>query len=73
MRGAGLHFRLGDVPSARLLRPRCWPKVPHRSQGAAEAHLRSLQRTVIAGELLNTYHCRHCGRWHVGHLKLKGS
>jgi hypothetical protein len=55
-------FRLGDLPTAAVLRQRCYPKVPHVSQGAADAHLRALQRTrtVVAGELLNTYRCRHC-------------
>jgi len=60
-------FRIADVPTAAVLKPACWPKVPHKTRGVAEAHLRALQRTrtVIAGELLTTYTCRYCGSFHV--------
>lgn len=64
--------RIGDVPSAaplRRLRP-CWRKVPHRSMGAALAHLKSLKRHPLVkhAEALCAYRCVHCHAFHVGHV-----
>jgi len=61
--------RIGDVPSAAVIRRPCWRKQQHPSRGAAEAHRRALLRQahVIAADALNTYRCRHCGHFHVGH------
>lgn len=63
--------RIGDVPSAaplRRLRP-CWRKVPHRSMGAALAHLKALRRNPLVRDAarLCAYECK-CGAWHVGHV-----
>lgn len=62
--------RIGDVAPAVLIQQRpCWRKTPHQSLGAANAHLRSLQRNILVrnAETLNSYHCPHCGLYHVGH------
>lgn len=41
-------------------------KIRHATEGAAYAHLRSLEHD--RGEIrLNVYRCAHCGCWHVGH------
>jgi hypothetical protein len=45
----------------------CTAKRAHQQQRDATSHLADL---VAAGALphrLRTYHCRHCGAWHVGH------
>lgn len=65
-------FRLGDIATgARALRP-CWPKEAHPSQGKAEAHLRALARRDERDAAdLNTYACRWCDGWHVGHRPLQ--
>ena len=47
-------------------------KVPYKSQKAAEAHVRHLRSRGKAREELGeveTYRCRSCGQWHVGHAK----
>jgi hypothetical protein len=47
-------------------------KRQHRSQGAAEAAIRSLiKRGLHRPEdgALNSYHCPRCLRWHVGHRR----
>lgn len=65
-------FRLGDVPSAAALRRPCWRKQAYESQGAAEAHLRSLERSPRVrspADRLRVYACRHCTHWHVGHAR----
>ena len=50
-------------------RPWCDNKTRHKSQGAADAQLRSLKkRGIVYGEeTLNSYRCYTCGFWHVGH------
>jgi hypothetical protein len=67
-----LHFaRIGDVPSAALIRRPCWRKQRHPTRGVAEAHLRALQRRPDArnpGGLV-AYRCRSCDGYHVGHLQ----
>lgn len=64
--------RIGDVPSAAVLRQKlpCWRKVPHRSFGAADAHLRALKRNPLVRDIasLRAYECVHCRRFHVGHV-----
>lgn len=67
----GLKVQLGTLPGAaalRLARP-CWRKVRHASRGAADAHRRALSRLPVAYnvDLLESYCCRRCGGWHVGH------
>jgi len=64
-------FRLAEVATAVTLRRPCWKKVAHPSQGAAAAHVRSLLRRDRAKNptALNTYRCRHCDLWHVGHRR----
>ncbi len=65
---------LGDLaPVLQALGRRCWRKEKHDSQGAAEAHLRSLEKRdmVTNAETVNTYQCPYCGAWHVGHSSLK--
>jgi hypothetical protein len=43
----------------------CGHKQKHKSQGAAEAHLRHLSE--IGRTNMHTYFCRFCKHWHVGH------
>lgn len=59
-----------DLPALRVLARRCWPKEQHESQGKAEAHLRGLVRRGLEKDAarINSYKCRHCGAWHVGHV-----
>lgn len=69
-------MRLGDlVPELQTRGHPCWRKVQHKSEGAAEAHLRHLR---ALGKLkdtatANVFHCPHCLAWHVGHSSLKGT
>ncbi len=65
--------QLRDNPVLQALWARrirgCDGKERHRSKGAADAQMRSLLRRddiVQDADRLNTYHCRHCGGWHVG-------
>lgn len=63
--------QIGDIQFTSIeLRP-CWRKQPHRSAGAAAAHLRALRRrpNVRGVERLESYRCRHCRFWHVGHVQ----
>lgn len=69
-------MRLGDlVPELRARGRPCWRKAQHDSQGAADAHLRSLQKRgkLKNEQTANAYLCPHCGTWHVGHSSLKGN
>lgn len=62
-------MKLGDIARFEGVKPEpCWRKVKYRSEGAANAHLRSLRRSggVKGEDRLNSYRCR-CGSWHVGH------
>jgi hypothetical protein len=43
----------------------CAGKRRHKTQQAAVKHQRALE--AKGGVRLNTYWCRHCGGWHVGH------
>lgn len=48
----------------------CDGKHPHRSKGAADAAIRAVTRAPNfkpSDRELESYLCRHCGRWHVGH------
>ena len=66
---------IGDLKAVRdALAPGSAPpcrKEGHRSQGAAESHLRALLKSGKAQspERLNAYRCRKCGRWHIGRLR----
>jgi hypothetical protein len=44
----------------------CATKQVHKSVGAAEAHLRSLNRFHDVPAQLTPYLCPFCGCWHVG-------
>jgi hypothetical protein len=68
-------MKLGDlIPSLRPFGNPCWFKEHHASQGAAEAHLRHLRAIgkLKNEQTANTYHCAHCGAWHVGHSSRQG-
>lgn len=45
----------------------CVAKQAHRSQGAADAHVRSLEKRygAVVAEL-RVYQCPSCRQWHVG-------
>lgn len=61
---------LSANPVLRARANPCWRKEKHKSQGKAEAALRSMRRrpeNLRDGDRLNVYECRHCGWWHVGH------
>lgn len=46
----------------------CTGKVRHLTKGAAEAEKRRLVREEgYHPGRIETYHCRHCGHFHVGH------
>lgn len=73
-------FRLGDlVPEGTFPEPTraqrgCYGKERHDSEGAAQSAVRaSLRRdeTCREGERLQTYRCRRCLGWHVGHGRVK--
>jgi hypothetical protein len=44
----------------------CKDKHWHRSRGAAEAHVRALERLGKADVRTEAYACRYCQGWHVG-------
>ena len=49
---------------------KCGIKHPHKSQGAAEAHIRALvARGQHDGGQLRPYQCRLCRLWHIGHVQ----
>lgn len=45
----------------------CKGKIRRKSRGAAEAHLRALEKQGKASSRDNAYLCRFCRGWHVGH------
>jgi hypothetical protein len=47
----------------------CTGKQGHRRQRDAAAHLRRLVSAGALAHQLRTYHCCHCGAWHVGHWR----
>lgn len=49
----------------------CKGKQRHASTGAAEAAIRSVAERGIDAEGLNTYWCRFCTGYHVGHSRFK--
>jgi hypothetical protein len=51
----------------RLRRKACEGKMRHETQAQAVAHAIHLYRKT--GEQMQSYHCRFCRRWHVGHAK----
>ena len=53
------------LPMARVLCPRTGKKM-FPSPRAAETRRKTLKRK--RNERLASYRCRHCGRWHLGHL-----
>jgi hypothetical protein len=50
----------------------CIGKRAHQRQRDATAHLRRLVSGGALSHRLCTYHCRHCGAWHVGHWNQRG-
>lgn len=54
----------------RLRRKSCGRKIGHDSQARAEDAIAMMKFTK--GKLyrpgLVPYRCRHCGKWHVGHI-----
>lgn len=66
----GAVMKLGEVARLIGVTPsRCWRKQKYKSKGAADAHLRALRRAnYVQGEAqLNSFLCRGCGCYHVGH------
>jgi hypothetical protein len=63
-------FRMADTALRQLAR-RCFPKEQHDTKGKADAHIRALVRLdkdrKEVGNL-RSYQCRHCAKWHVGHV-----
>lgn len=68
--------RLRHVPALRKLARRCWPKEQHKTQGSAEAQMRSITKRDLEKDTsrIHTYECPDClhpetGKpaWHVGH------
>jgi hypothetical protein len=57
------------MKSTTLVYRRCKRKVAYKSQGAAEAHIRSLERREIMQGIVHAYVCFYCHQWHVGHVK----
>jgi hypothetical protein len=48
----------------------CVQKHPHKSRGAALAHIRSIERRDLETALhLQPYFCVYCKSWHVGHKR----
>lgn len=54
-----------------LKRERCTRKVAHKSKGAAEAHIRSLEKRGILDGELRPYVCSYGPHWHVAHVTKK--
>ena len=50
----------------------CTGKRAHQHQRDATYHLRHLVSAGAHPNRLRTYHCRHCGTWHVGHWNQPG-
>jgi hypothetical protein len=50
----------------------CTGKRAHQRQRDAIAHLRHLVSAGALPHRLRTYHCCHCGAWHVGHWNQRG-
>ncbi len=51
----------------RIRRKACTGKIRHETQQEAAGHRSHLIRSKGYQGLLNTYHCKFCGGWHVGH------
>ncbi len=49
-------------------RKKCVGKHAHKSEGAAQAHIRALVQLGRAeADNIRAYRCPYCNRWHVGH------
>jgi hypothetical protein len=62
-------MKLGEIARLDgLTLPKCWRKQKYKSEGAANAHLRSLGRSagVQRENELNAFVCPWCKYWHVG-------
>jgi hypothetical protein len=67
---ATMTFILGDIARLHgLARLPCRKKEPHKSRGAAEAHLRALRKRFGDTGTLAPYVCTYCGHWHIGRSK----
>jgi len=51
----------------RQRRKECGSKVRHADQTAA-IHAACAMRRNLGSRCLNTYRCKWCGGWHVGHI-----
>lgn len=51
------------------IRRSCYQKQRHKSLGAAEAHIRGLERAGVDTTHIHAYPCINprCAGWHVGH------
>lgn len=47
----------------------CTGKVRHANRSSAQKHLDHLVAGGAARDGLNCYECRHCGGFHIGHIK----
>lgn len=67
--------KLGDIKAVRdVLAPGTGPpcrKRAYGSAGAADAHIRALVKKEgpETTATLQSYQCRRCAQWHVGHVK----
>lgn len=66
--------QIGDlIPTDTVQRSPCWRKERHTTREAARIHLERLKDSGNSQDeaSLDTYLCRHCNHWHVGHDRLK--
>jgi hypothetical protein len=64
-----MRFTIGDFTTHLPTRPRrpwCDGKQAHKSQGAAEAHIRALARRGRDVSQFNIYYCATCLKFHLG-------
>lgn len=47
----------------------CHGKQRHPTQAQAERHRQRLIRAGATPDAIETYPCKHCPNWHVGHTK----
>ena len=68
--------RMRAQPALRALVRKCWPKEQHKTQGAAEAQMRSITKRDLEKDnsRIHVYECPDCvhpdtkkAAWHVGH------
>lgn len=57
----------GNVEYDAFVERQCGQKVRHGSEGEARIHAAEMQKKT--GEAFNTYRCKVCGSFHVGHRR----